>query len=380
MKEFINPVKIIDEIDSFYRLPGITLNVGAKVLIVHGKNFLYHYGHKEKVETIFNEQNIPYLFYAIKGFEADINDVMSCIEIIKKESIDVVVGIGGGSVIDVAKASSGICNEREPLKCFHEDITPISKGIPLITVPTTAGSGAEVTPNAVISDFDKNIKKSIRSDYMYPKYALLDARLTETAPQNVTAASGADALAQAIEAFVSIGSTEKTDELSKKAIQLIGKSLIDAYKRPMDLAARKNVLTGSNLAALAFSNSRLGAVHGMAHCIGVRYRISHGMVCAILLPVVMEHNLDSALEKYAEISYVLTNKTYSNKKEQAISGINYIRKLFRHMELDKKLSNFGATTEHIDEIIEKSLKSSSMKHNPRMFDKKDVIYVFERCL
>jgi len=378
-KHIINPVKVIDEIDSFYRIPSLVYSLGSRVLLVHGKNFLKHYGFFVKLQMHFNEKNITFTDYSLSHFESDIRDVIECIKIIKKNKIDIVLAVGGGGVLDVAKAAAGICNEPDPLQTFHKSLSPKEKGIPFIAVPTTAGTGAEMTPNAVISDETNNTKKSIRTPDMFPHYAVLDAKLTLTCPQTVTAYSGADALCQAIEAYVSIGAFERSDEISKKAIMLIGSSLLTVYQKPLDLTARKKMLTGSNLAALAFSNCRLGAVHGLAHPLGIRYKIPHGLMCAILLPEVMEHNLDYSQEKYADIGNILSNKILKDKKEQAYLGIHTIKKIFKKIKCDKKLSALGVTRNDLDMIVKECLASSSTKHNPKPFLKEDVISVFEKC-
>ncbi|MBN1522255.1 MAG: iron-containing alcohol dehydrogenase [Candidatus Aureabacteria bacterium] len=375
-----NPVRIIDEIDSFYKLPGLVYSLGSRALVVQGKSFLKKFGYLEKLESLFRDKGIAFVHYNLKHFESDIRDVLACIHLIHAHHSDVVVAFGGGAVIDVGKAAAGICNEPDPSDTFYKGLSPQKIGIPLIAVPTIAGTGAEVTPNAVISDEEKNIKKSIRSPVLFPHTALLDARLTLTVPQAPSSYSGSDALCQAIEAYVSTGATDDTDELSQKAIRYIGENLMAIYERPLDLAARKKMLTGSVLAALAFSRCRLGAVHGMAHPIGIRYKIPHGLVCAILLPPVMEHNLPCSIDKYADIGNILTGKTLQNKTEQAFMGINAVRKCFRRMNLDITFSSLGVTEDFLDDIVKESLASSSMKHNPRPYTEDDVKAIFKRCL
>jgi len=285
---------------------------------------------------------------------------------------DVVIGVGGGSVIDTAKAVAGLSLLPGTVKEYLLGKEVEGTGLPWIAVPTTAGSGAEVTPNAVLSDPDQQIKTSIRSSQWFAKVALVDPELTLGVPSTVTAACGSDALCQAIEAYVSISSSPVTDALAGEAIRRIARSLVKAYCDGQDIVARSDMLYGSLLAGIALANARLGAVHGLAHPIGIRYGIPHGVICGILLPHVMAFNLPWALEKYAQIAEWLEQDITSSTEEMALKSVTKVRELLAKIGLPERLREVGVKREDFAFIIERSLPSGSLKHNPRPLDANDL--------
>ena len=287
--------------------------------------------------------------------------------------IEVVIGIGGGSVIDLAKAVAGLAPLSGAVVDYHQGKEVEGVGLPWIAVPTTAGSGAEVTPNAVISDTRRQVKASIRSAHWFARVALIDPELTLEVPPEVTASCGSDALCHAIEAYVSIGASVITDALAGEAIRRIGRSLVGVFENGYDILARSEMLYGSLLAGMALANARLGAVHGLAHPIGVRYNIPHGIICGILLPYVMVYNLPWAEEKYAQIAEWLGEDTSSLLLAEAASrAVLRVREMIDQLKLPTRLRDVGVPREDFPFIIEWSLPSGSLKHNPRPLDARDL--------
>jgi alcohol dehydrogenase class IV len=235
-----------------------------------------------------------------------------------------------------------------------------------------------VTKNAVLTDPGRHAKKSIRRDDWFARAAVIDPELTVSVPPSVTASSGGDALCQAIEAYVSIGAGPVTDALCENAIRRIGRALLPAYKDGSNLGARADMLYGSLLAGMALANARLGAVHGMAHPLGHRYEIPHGVICALLLPYVMSYNLDHAQEKYARVAALLGVNTRDLSYQQAAErAVSKVTQMVRALDIPLHLEELGVKRADWTEIIEASLPSGSLQHNPRPMRAQDVRAVLE---
>ena len=280
---------------------------------------------------------------------------------LRRHEADLVIGLGGGSAIDVAKAIGALARAVPETRAFFAGEPAPERGVPIVTIPTTAGTGAEVTRNSVLADPDAPAKQSIRGDALMPAVALVDPELTVSMPPSVTARSGMDALTQAIESYWSIHATPLTEPLALGAIELIGGHLERAATDGGDRAAREAMAYGSLTAGVAFANSRLGAVHGLAHPLGVRYAISHGEVCAILLPHVMRLNRQAAPEKYDRIGVAL-----GGDAADAAAG------LLSRLDLPVTLKHVGLRPTEFDVIIAESMPSGSLKANPKTVSEDDL--------
>ena len=274
---------------------------------------------------------------------------------------DLVIGIGGGSVLDVAKATAGLAKERAPVREYFDGRPVTQAGIPWIAIPTTAGSGAEATPNAVLSDPARSKKVSIRDNHFLARVVIADPRLTVSCPARVTADSGMDALAQAIESFTSLGSNPVTDALAFEGARLILPSLLTACREGGNLEARSQMLLGSLLAGIALANARLGTIHGLAHPIGIRWQIPHGRICTTLLAPVMRFNESVVADKYERLSLLVGRPI-----------IDHIEHLRDELEIPADLKECHITSEEVEWIVEESLPSGSLKMNPRPTSAEDL--------
>ena len=212
------------------------------------------------------------------------------IKIARKKKSDVVIGLGGGSAMDAAKAIASLARQSGTIWEYHSGKKIEKEGLPFVAIPTTAWTGAEITNNSVLTDRKVSLKKSIRSPYMIARVALVDPDLTLFLPSQVTAYTGMDAFTQALESYVTRTSNPITDTLALQAIEIIFQNLPQAVANGKDAETRGKMALGSLLSAMAFSNSGLGAVHGLAHPIGARFGVPHGLACAILLPHVIGFN------------------------------------------------------------------------------------------
>ena len=285
---------------------------------------------------------------------------------------DLVIGIGGGSVIDAGKAIAALLiNGGDPLDYLEvigrgQPITQSSA--PYIAIPTTAGTGAEVTTNAVLASPEHRQKVSLRSRLMIPRVALVDPALTYSMPPELTASTGLDAFAQVLEPYVSLMANPLTDTLCREGLMHVAHSLRQAYKNGKDVQAREDMALVSLFGGLALANAKLGAVHGLAGVLGGMFDAPHGALCGRLLPFVMDANVralqardpDSlALERYDDIAVILTGEW----DVEAPDGVAWVQDLCKALRVPG-LATYGITAGAFADVIEKAMASSSMKGNP----------------
>ncbi|MDA1277722.1 MAG: iron-containing alcohol dehydrogenase [Verrucomicrobia bacterium] len=285
---------------------------------------------------------------------------------------DFVIGIGGGSVLDAAKAIAAfMTNPGDPL----EYLEVVGQGKPLgnppapwIAVPTTAGTGAEVTKNSVLASESHQVKVSLRSPLLYARMAVVDPQLTLGLPPSMTASTGLDALTQLIEPYVSIRANPLTDAFCVEGLRCCARSLRRCFENGSDLAAREDLSFASLLSGLALANAGLGAVHGFASPIGGAFTAPHGAVCAALLPHVIDVNIralrqrepeNRILRRFDEVARLLTGKPQATSAEGAL----WVRDLCERFEIPK-LRSYGIRSTDLPALVEKSSRASSMKTNP----------------
>lgn len=325
------------------------------------------------------------LFYITH--EPSVGLIIEGISKAQRSECDLVIGLGGGSAIDAAKAIAILMtNPGDPfdyLEVIGRNMAFIRPALPSIAIPTTAGTGAEVTRNAVISSPEHRVKVSLRSPWMLPRLAIVDPELTYTLPATVTASTGMDAITQLIEPFVSQKSNPVTDGLCRDGLRRAAQSLLRAYKHNDDRSARQDMALASLFGGLALANAGLGAVHGIASVLGGAYQAPHGSVCARLLPWVMEANIkglmkqgeDSlALERYTEISRIITG----NDQASAMEGVAWIHQLSEALAISP-LSSYGIVREDFPGLIEKSAKASSTKANPILLSSIELEGILEKA-
>jgi alcohol dehydrogenase class IV len=290
----------------------------------------------------------------------------------RRSACELVIGIGGGSALDTGKAIAALlANGGDPL----DYLEVIGKGKPLakpsapyIAIPTTAGTGAEVTRNAVLASSEHRVKVSLRSPHMLPHLAVVDPELTYSLPPEVTASTGLDAFTQVMEPYVSNKANPLTDALCRKGMGRAARSLRRAYEREGDFAAREDMAIVSLFGGLALANAKLGAVHGFAGPLGGMFPGPHGAICARLLPYVMETNVralqerepgSAALRRYDEIAQILTGDVSATAEE----GVAWVQELCGALDVPP-LSKYGLTREQIPAVIQKASVASSMQGNP----------------
>lgn len=380
------PSRVISGPHSLSALPMELKGRFGGILIVSGSASLRRSGVLSRLESGLRDVGLEVSVFEGVEREPSVSTVDRCVQHLNEFRSQVkgpvgVLGIGGGSVLDVAKAAAGLANDPATALDAFRGKSITSKGVPFLAVPTTAGSGAEATNNAVLIDTERGVKASIRSDSFIAELIVLDPELTLTVPKDVTAASGMDSLTQAIEGYTSIHANEFTRPLSREAFRLVARNLTRAYEVGDDISARDALLKASFLGAVAFGSCRLGAVHGIAHPVGVRYGAPHGVVCAILLPHVMRFNMQECLDDYATLAQdVGTVKKKASAKVLAASLIGMVEQLNESMGIPRKLKEIGLVEEDIEAIAEESLPSGSLAANRRKVQKEDVITILRANL
>ncbi len=362
--EFATAPRIVVGAGRAGELPGLLAGLGSRVLVCTGANPARHAGLLDDVE-------LPTAVFPVAG-EPTIELARAGTAAAREHGADVVAAIGGGSVIDLGKAVAMLLgNGGDPLDYLEvvgsgRKIT--QPAVPCVAVPTTAGTGSEVTANAVLASPEHRLKASLRSPLMIPRVALVDPRLAFSCPPPVTAASGLDALTQCLEPYVSIRANPLTDGLAREGLRRAASGLRAAYADGGDLGARADMATCSLLGGMALANAKLGAVHGLAGVIGGTAAVPHGVACAVLLAPVIETNVralrsvdpgDPVLDRYMEAAQLLTGRPTASIE----FGLAWIRETITLFGMPG-LAAFGIGPQDADGIADKAATSSSMQGNP----------------
>jgi alcohol dehydrogenase len=381
VKQFYLPTEVITGLGCFSQLGEVVRVSGQKVLLTCGHSALRRSGALQRGLDSLREAGVNTTLYDGVVGEPTLEMVQEAIELARQEQVQVVIGMGGGSAMDVGKAAAVLLPQAGTVGEYHGGRPIEQRGLPFISVPTTAGTGTEVTNNAVLTDLQLGVKKSIRGPLLYAKTSIVDPELTLSLPPNVTASSGADALCQAIESFVGHGAQAPTEALAGQAIHRIGRSLVRAHEDGSDIQARTDMLYGSLLTGMSMTNTRLGGAHGLAHPLGYRYHIPHGVVCGLLLPYVMEYSLKYAPGKYAQVARLLGADTAEmSAQEAAQQAVTKVRRILEKIGIPDHLHAFGVKEEDFPTLIEKALPSGNLKNNPKPLGADDLQAILQRAL
>ncbi len=300
-------------------------------------------------------------------------------ELAKEQGCDIVVGIGGGSSLDVAKAIAILVTNDGKAEDYIGLEKVKNPGLPTIMIPTTAGTGSEVTFTAVFTMREKKRKGGINSHLMYPDVALLDPELTLSLPPQPTATTGIDALTHAIEAYTSLQSNPMSDMVAKNAIALIGTNLRHVMNDGQNRQARYNMLLGSLMGGLALASAGVGACHALAYPLGAFFDIPHGLANAVLLPYIMEYNMESADTKYALVGSLMKSGALADGVEASSrSGVQVVRKLTQDVGIPQSLKDLGIPESAIQDMAKMAMTvARPLENNPRKVTKDDAIKIYE---
>ncbi|MFN2304040.1 MAG: iron-containing alcohol dehydrogenase [Anaerolineales bacterium] len=365
--EFVAPKRIIFGEGSVNKVKSIIPQMGKNALVVTGSGKVPI----NPLRKLLDDMDINYHIYRVHK-EPDVHAIEAGILQSKSKKCDFIIAYGGGAVLDEGKTISALMTNHGDLLTYLEVVGEGNKikneAAPMIALPTTAGTGTEVTKNAVIISPEHHVKVSMRSPLMIPRVAIVDPVLTYTMPPSITASTGLDALTQVIEAYVSNKANPMTDSISREGIQRGAKFLQAAYKNGQDKIARENMSLTSLFGGLALANSGLGAVHGFAGVIGGMYDAPHGEICACLLPYVMKYNIKALslslsktniYDRYKEIAVWLTG----DQDATITDGVKWIENLVKELNMPN-LQTIGIKQDDFTLIIQRAKISSSMQKNP----------------
>lgn len=355
-------------------------NFGARKVLVVTDPGVIEAGWTAQVIAGLEEEGLAYeIFSSITSNPQD-GEVMSGSEVFRAEGCDIIVAVGGGSPMDCAKGIGIVStNHMNILEFEGVDQVPVP-GPPLICIPTTAGSSADVSQFAIISDAERKVKIAIVSKTVVPDVALIDPATTVTMDAHLTACTGMDALTHAIEAYGSNASSPITDLHALQAVGLVSSSLLRALSAPDDMTLRTAMMLGSLHAGLAFSNASLGAVHAMAHSLGGLLDLPHGHCNAILLPYVMDFNFSAIPKRYSEIGEAMglnLKGMSSARKKKAVLG--EIARLQSKAHVSQALTEIGASRSDIPALADNAMKDACMATNPRRPTRKDIEEIYEKA-
>ncbi|NWF56569.1 MAG: iron-containing alcohol dehydrogenase [Syntrophaceae bacterium] len=351
-----------------------------KVLIITDKGVIGA-GLLERVLTPLERAGVrAHIFDQIEPNPRD-HTVLEAFEFAKKKECDLIIGLGGGSPIDSAKAVGILMTNPGPLQDYLRGTAVKNPLPPLIAIPTTSGTGSEVTQFSVVTDTERSFKAGIGSPFLIPRVGIVDPSLMESMPPPLAAATGMDALTHAIESFVSTNSQPFSDALGLHAIRLIGEYLRPSVANGANQEARSQMAMASTLAGVAFSNAGVGLVHAMAHPLGGRYDVPHGVANAILLPLVMNFNLIARLEKFGQVAQALGEKVEGlSAVDAGKKAVEAVRQLSADVGIPGRLSEAGVKAEGIGQLAADTMNMKrALGFNPRVVKVEEVERLFREA-
>lgn len=364
-------------------LAGEVKRLGYKKALVVTDKGLMKFGVAQKVIDVLDANDIPYSIFDDVKPNPTVTNVKNGIEACKKAEADFIVAIGGGSAMDTAKGIGIVCNNPE-----FSDIVSLEgvadtkkKSLPIIALPTTAGTAAETTINYVIIDEEHQKKMVCVDPNDIPAVAIVDAELMYSLPKSLTAATGMDAMTHAIEGYITKAAWEMSDMFEIKAIEMIYKYLPIAVSEPENPVGRNGMAVAQYIAGMAFSNVGLGVDHGMAHPLSALHDVPHGVACAMLLPVVMRFNAPAAKEKYAEIAKACGVYKDSMTTDEAVeAACKAIEDLSKLVGIPQHLTDLGINEDNIPALAEQAINDVCTPGNPRDVTIEDIYALYRQIL
>ncbi len=384
MKDFIfrMPAKIRFGVGISSNIADICSEFGARKAFIVTDSMIIKTNILDPIKESFEKAGMPYEIYSDIVPDPAIETVDAIAEVLRNSGADIVVAVGGGSPIDAAKSICMLQTNEGSIReyLFGGSRTVTNPSMTLLCVPTTAGSGSEMTAAAVITDNQNRIKLSVTHDYLVPKIALIDPLLHVGMPAFITATTGIDALTHAVEAYVSLNASPVSDAMALQAMRIIGKNLRTAVANGSDLEARSNMAIASSMAATAFFNGGLGVVHGIAQSMGGVAHVAHGVANSLILPYAMERNVVGNLEKFKEIAVALgENVDGLSLREAADKAPSAVFKLARDSRIPLKLKEVGVTRDHFPDILKGTMAYRLLAVNPCKLQEKDVMEILEKA-
>lgn len=332
------------------------------------------------IEASLKDENIDFAIFDEVEPNPSAEIIDRGTDFLKKAQCDAVLGVGGGSSIDTAKAIAAMAKNEGKILDYEGVGKLPNPAIPLFAIPTTAGTGSEVTASTIVTNKQTLFKAAIISPYLLPVIAIMDPLLTVNLPQSITAATGMDALTHAIESYTSKQATPVSRSLAIYAVKMIGENLPKSYFVGTDIESRENMLIASMLAGAAFAQSRLGNVHAISHTFGGVFNIPHGIANATLLPFVMKFNLPACSEQMKDIAAALgKDVTGCSAEEGAYLAIEAVQEMNRAFQIPNNIKDLGVSLDYLPQLVEDSMRSGNVLVNPRLTRSSDIQAIIENA-
>lgn len=387
--EFFCPVKIIAGHAALENIPFELNALGSKKPMIITDKGIKNNGLLSPIEDIFlaAEQQIGYIFDDVPA-DSSLETVQTAAKAYRDHECDAILAIGGGSVIDTAKATNILVSEGGDDLLKYSGAHNLPKPLkPFFVIPTTSGTGSEATMVAVVSDQKNNVKLAFASNYLMPNAAILDSRMTLTLPNHITAMTGMDALTHAIEAYTCMAANPLSDAYATAAIKKISENLFVVLANPKNEQARLELSQASTMAGIAFSNSMVGLVHSLGHALGAVAHLPHGICMSLFLPYVLEYNFSVNANKVADLllplagAEIYANTPEEHRAEHVINMILAMRdRLFEQVQLPRTLrETHKVSLEQLDEIAEKALDDGSIIYNPKEVTLTDLKNILQKA-
>ncbi|SDB47954.1 alcohol dehydrogenase [Pseudobutyrivibrio sp. YE44] len=377
---FSIPQKVIVGKGSLEKVGQISINLNGKhAFIISGPN-LEKMGVVSKVARILYEVSIEVDFFTDIEANPSVTTVDKATRAFIESGADYIVALGGGSPLDVAKAVAVVAKYGGSITDYEGAHRVPGKVVPMIAIPTTAGTGSEVTAFSVITDHIRDYKLTVFSYELIPDYAILDPELIMTSPASVAAACGIDAFIHAEESYISRDASPFTEAMSEKAMELIGRSIRQFVANRENEAAAEDMLLGSLFAGIAFSWARLGNVHAMSHPVSAYFDVPHGVANGILLPTIAKYNSTSDEGKYLKIYNYISVEPVTKERFKPEMLADAFRKLNAELGIPANLASVGVKEEYIKAMAEDAMKSGNIMANPRKTEYEDIVELYKDAM
>jgi alcohol dehydrogenase len=362
-----SPSLILAGIGALQKMGEEAKNLDAKKALLVTDKVMIETGIEGQVKAVLAENGVSVDVFDDVKSDPDIENCEACIDMAKAGNYDLIVGVGGGSPMDIASIASVMCTNAGTVYDYFGVNLVKQPGIPTFLITTTAGTGAEVTPNAILTDHQDQLKKAIVSPYILPRAAVIDPELTLSMPPVVTSFTGMDALTHAIESYTSMNATPLTDMYAREGIRLIAQSLRTAVSKGEKLEARYDMSMGSLYAGISLANAGVGAVHALAYPLGGQFNVAHGIANGLLLPHVMEFNYIADVTKFAEVAKLMGESVEGlSVLEQAQISVQAVTDLINDIDMPTTLSQVNIPKDAIPRLSEAAINVTRlMANNPR---------------
>lgn len=384
----LTPRKIVFGWGRRYEAGDLARTLGTRAFLVTGSRTLFQSGIIAEIEKSLEQSGVEPVPLAVISHEPEVADVDNTVTLLAERNVgpgDVLLAIGGGSAIDLAKASAALITNREGetvsdyLEGVGRGLSIVNAPLPLMVLPTTAGTGSEATKNAVISSYAPAFKKSLRSEQMVPDIVLIDPELAVSLPATVTAHTGMDALTQLIESYISRRAQPVPRALCRQGIEFAIPALVESVENGASREAREAMAHAALLSGMALANSGLGMAHGVAAALGVHARVPHGLACAVMLPVALRVNRAYCAVELGQLSELITGRCWSSTEKAVDASIRTIEEMGERIGIPRRLCDLGVQADQLPAIVTSS-RGNSMSGNPRELSDTELSQILEEIL